>query len=217
MDETNLMTPKHAFILCGILALAIIGGLYVHARVSSAVDMAKFEQVQKDVATANQKAIELQKQATQDRLDAAKQQAAQQQQLLSTLAAISAQKQQPVNTDELVNRILARMPQAGITADALNKLPDAPTAQKSISDYLYDCDSCKVERDSLKQQIVLLQKQLADLDTENKALATQLANTAKERDAAVKAAKSSKWRKFGSALKQIGIGVGVGFTVAKVF
>jgi len=209
-----MLSTKQIVIAVGILALAIVGGLVLHAYIGSRESAAQLEQVRKDVSDVNAKAEAVRVSAEKDRADAEKRDADRAQQLLSTLAAIATQKQQPVSVDELAARITARIPGSGVTPTALDSLPNAPSAQKAISDYVYDCDSCKVERDSLRQASVNKDVQISDLKTENTQLATQKAGVEKERDAAVTAAKGGTfWHRLKSNTKWMVIGIGTGIVV----
>ena len=200
------MTTKHALILSAALIVAIVGGLALHAYIGSRIDMAKLDAIRQEVKIANDKAEATAKQAEQDRLDAQKRDADRTLQLAQTLAAITAQKQQPVNLDQVAAMIGARIPQAAVSKEELSQLPDAPSAVKGIRDYMLDCDSCKVERDSLKQSGLDKDKQLADLGTEKQSLLEEQANTKRELNAAIKAAKGTFWTR----LKSCGVEVGVG-------
>jgi hypothetical protein len=177
------------------LLVAIVVAAVLHAYIGSSVADAKAEAVRVS--------------AQKDREDNERRDAERAQQLVSTLAAIANQKQQPVNVEELAARITARTG-TPITSQQLNALPDAPLAQKKISDYTYDCDSCKLERDSLRLAVANRDQQVADLKTERDKIAEQNAGAEKERDAAIAAEKKASGRGFVNRLKNCGLRIGVG-------
>jgi len=208
------MNWKHtAALILGIGGLIIVAAA-LHAYLGSRIADAQLAQVRKDVSEASQKAEAVRVAADKDRAEAEKRDAERAQQLALTLAAIATQKQQPVSVDELAARISARIPGSPVTAKELDALPNAPSAQKAISDYVYDCDACKVERDSLRTAAANKDQQIGDLKSSNTELIAEKAGAEKERDAALKAAGHGFWKRLESCAERTSLTIATGAAVS---
>ena len=159
------MTTRHALILAAASALAIVGGLALHAYISSAVGLARAVQVASDEKPVHAQAAEQRQQAQQS-------EAANQSALQAALAAIAQQKAAALGAQDLQRidaMITARMgvqaqPKAEIPKDAAGKdLPGAASTavnSKSLRDYMLDCDATGAELGSCRKTVSNLTAQL---------------------------------------------------------
>ena len=160
-----VMTTKHALILATALTLAVVGGLALHAYISSTRDIAQAAQVARDEKPVHAQAAEQRQQAQQS-------EAANQSALAAALAAIARQKTATLGAEDLQRidaMITARMgaqaqPKAEIPKDAAGKaLPDAASTavnSKSLRDYMLDCDASGAELGSCRKTVSNLTTQL---------------------------------------------------------
>jgi hypothetical protein len=196
------MPVKHLYIAVAVLVAAIVGGMTLHAYVAARLDQTRADQVRRDMQPVHE-------QAQQQRQETTKAEDSNQKALLATLAAIAAQKQQPVSTPvdyaRIEEMIEARMgAKATVKTDAEH--PDAPSATlpaKSLNQYMLACDEKTALLGSCQQTSVNTQKLL---DTEK----ADHAATKKELDAARVAIKgggfitrlrrNAKWFVIGGAV-----------------
>lgn len=143
----NQVQIKHIAIAVGILILALVG----HAYYVTSMNMGKLDQLKADLKPVH---VE----AAQERVTATKAEDLNQRTLALTLAAIAAQKQQPIASQVDYDRI-AQMIQARMGAPAIvqaTTTPDAPSATvsaKSLNAYMSDCDQKDAFLKSCRQTV----------------------------------------------------------------
>jgi hypothetical protein len=174
-----LMDIRHALILAAALILAVVGGLALHAYISTARDVARFDQVVKDEKPVHLQAAEQRQQAQQSEV-------ANQSALTAALAAIAKQKTATLGEQDLQRidaMITARMgaqaqPKAEVPKDAGGQdLPSAASTavnSKSLRDYMLDCDATGVELGSCRKTVGNLNAQLEAERSDHRATQKEL-------------------------------------------
>lgn len=195
------MSPKHLYIVGGIVALAVVLGLVGGAYVSAKLATVRADQVREDMKPVHEK-------ASDDKQQASKAEDVNQKALLATLAAIAAQKNQPIQTqvdyDRIAEMIESRM---GVKAEIKpTELPNAPSATlpaKQLRDYISDCDSVTAEYGSCKQTVSNVEKQLVAEKADHQATKAELV-------AERKARKGTFWGRLKSNAQWLVVGGVVG-------
>jgi hypothetical protein len=196
------MTPqtKHIYIAVALISAALIA---VCAYLSTAKLVARADQVKQDMAPVHE-------QAAQQKESAVKAEDVNQKALLATLAAIAAQKQQPVSSQVDYDRI-AQMIEQRMAVHAVVKpdptLPNAPSATmpaKELRDYMLDCDASKAGLSSCQATVDNTAKQLAAEVSDHDATKKELAATR----TAMKGGSFFHRLKSNSKFLVIGIGTG---------
>lgn len=134
---------------------------------------------------------------------------------LDQLTALKKRTQTPQQVVKALPQVLPLpqpieiVPETGTAPAAPGELPEQPVAQmpvenlKPLFDFATDCQSCKIERDTLKANFMDEQKKEQVLT--------------EQRDAALKLAKGGGfWRRAARAAKWFAIGAAVGATAAAV-
>lgn len=194
---------KHIY---AAVAILLIGIAIIAAYVQSKVNVAQFKQVQKDEKPVHQE-------AQQQIQSAQKSEDSNQKALAIALAALAAQRQEPVDYGRLQQMIDSRL--AGLQVkvegpakDASGKeLPDAPSsvtisgvgAAKQINDAILGCDESKVRLNACEQSVTNTESELLGEKKDHAATKAELA-------AAKKAAKGGGFfARLKSGLKIAGI------------
>lgn len=212
--------PIHLWIFAAILLLGIAGAA---AYVASAISVAKAEQVREDMKPIHQEAQQEKQSAQQQKQVAVSTEETNQKALLATLAAIAAQKQQPIATPVDYARI-EQMIEERMGTKAVVKpdpsLPNAPSATmdaKSLTNYMLDCDAKSAKLNACYQSVQNIGDQLAASDKELAAEVKDHKATKTELDATRTAMKGgSFWKRFKSNGKWMIIGAGAGAVAASM-
>lgn len=197
------ITRKELYGIIVVVLLVFIGGC---AYVSSRLAVAKADQVKQDMKPIHEE-------AAQQKESAVKAEDGNQKALLATLAAIAAQKQQPVANQVDYDRIAAMIEERmGVHAvvkpdPALPNAPSATMPAKELRDYMLDCDASKASLTSCRSTVENVTNQLVAETTDHAA-------TKKELVASRTAMKGgSFWTRVKSNGKWLAIGVAAGGAV----
>jgi hypothetical protein len=194
------VSPKHLYIAIAVLAVALVGGLALHAYISASLATARADQVKADMKPIHEE-------ATQQKESASKAEDKNQSALAIALATITAQKQQPIKTevdyDRIEQMIAARLGvKAVVQPTALPDSPSATLPAKQLRDYISDCDETNARYSACKVTVENLNKQL-DAETRDHQA------TKNELTAERKARKGTFWGRLKSNAQWLVIGGGV--------
>jgi hypothetical protein len=205
------MGTKHFYIGIAVIAIALIGGMALHAYISNAVDRARADQVKQDLKPVHEE-------AQQEKTSAQKAEDVNQKALLATLAAIATQKQQPVQPvdyERIDAMIAARMGVKSETKVDPN-LPDAPSTTlptKNLRDYMLDCDAANVSLTSCRDTVKHAQDELKAEQKDHAATKAELEAARKAMNGGgflTRLRRNAKWFVIGG-----GVGAAAGYAASR--
>lgn len=204
------MTTKAHLVAYGALAAVLLGVLYLwhDTRINDAAQAAQLKQT---VQTATQElkqaqqaiaerdaAVQAKDQQIEQAVQAAKS-AEQQAQYLSQALSLK----QPITVQVPTTQPQAQNPNVDAPAPQPLVIPDEDRSQ--VMSFVAACQKCQNQQAADQADIADLKKQVAALKDENSA-----------KDAEIKAAKGSHLKRLGGAVKEVIIGVAIGYAANKL-